>query len=174
MPSDAYERPSPELSLSNVAIPEERYKADLELHDRFQQFGAELLRLSSAGIGIFGFLLAAGIERGDVMLKTLHAEPVLKLLFGLSPCCLGASVAFALWHRFLASDGMFHHFRAIKLLLLRREAVVAQVEIEEQARNKKFKRSEHCLAIAAIFLVLGAALLATAFIRLIYALPKNA
>ena len=167
-------RPIPELSLSEVSIPEDRYKADLELHDRFQQFGAELLRLSSAGIGVFGFLLASGIERGDVMLKTLECEPALKLLFGLSPCCLGVSVAFALWHRFLASDGMFHHFRAIKLLLLARGDLDDKVKAEERARNKKFKRSEHYLATSAVFLVLGAALLAASFILLIYALPKNA
>jgi hypothetical protein len=173
MPSYTDNSPLPELSLSQIAIPEDRYKADLELHDRFQQFGAELLRLSSAAIGVFGFLLASGIQRGDIMLKTLH-DPALKLLFGLSPCCLGVSVAFALWHRFLASDGMFHHFRAIRLSQLQREGFDDNIKAEERARNKKFKRSEHCLAAAAIFLTFGAGLLAAAFILLIFALPKNA
>src|SRR5215211_33117 len=37
-------------------LEEVRYKAELELVDRYQSFVAELLRLSLAGIAVFGFL----------------------------------------------------------------------------------------------------------------------
>ena len=37
-------------------LKEDKYKAELQLVDRYQSFVAELLRLSLAGIAVFGFL----------------------------------------------------------------------------------------------------------------------
>jgi hypothetical protein len=40
-----------------VQLDEKRYKAEQELVDRYKWFVAEILRLSLAGIVVFGFLL---------------------------------------------------------------------------------------------------------------------
>jgi hypothetical protein len=45
-------------------LEEREYRAELELVDRYQAFVAELLRLSLAGIAVFGFLYKITFEAG--------------------------------------------------------------------------------------------------------------
>jgi hypothetical protein len=47
-----------------VKLEEGKYRAELELVDRYQSFVAELLRLSLAGIAVFGFLYKITFEAG--------------------------------------------------------------------------------------------------------------
>ena len=172
----------PILSQIKIEVPEDRYKSDLELHDRFQHFSAELLKLALAGIAVFGVFLT-------LLGKTDTAKPVQTALQSTSflwlsvfcLICLGGSVICALVHRFMASDGMYHHLRSIKLLILlekrdvnpqfpfeQREADVRlAVATDETVRNKKFSVSEHFLRASAALLVAGSLLLGAAFLRVL-------
>jgi len=160
-----------------ISIPEARYKADLELHDRFLQFSSDLLKLSLGGIGVTGFLitLVAGKDSriGDAVLSSRFERP---LLFGIG--MFGLSAAAAMVHRFLAADGMYHHLRAIKLLIAvsERRCTTAyepefksEAAVDERARSAKFKWSEIALMLSAAALVLGASSTGWAFVS---ALPS--
>jgi hypothetical protein len=77
-------------------LEEREYRAELELVDRYQAFVAELLRLSLAGIAVFGFLYEYLISSTNVLANVLAAFGV--LMFGIS-------AASALVFRFFASEG---------------------------------------------------------------------
>lgn len=170
------------LAGAKIEIPDPRYKSDLELHDRFQSFSSELLRLALAGIAVFGiFLTLLGDDKTDEAIKTALRSCSFLWLSVLSLLSMAASVALSLVHRFLASDGLYHHFRAIKSLILLEDrsanpafefsehepAVRIEIESDEEIRNKKFARSEMALKASAFCLFAGALFLGAAFIRVI-------
>lgn len=97
------------LRSHKIEIPETRYKSDLELHDRFLAFSETLLRLALAGFAAVGFFIATLTDKGDLKapLKTLNFI----VPSSLAVVLLALSAALALGHRFLASDGMYHHLR---------------------------------------------------------------
>ncbi len=159
------------LTGTSGEIPEDRYRHDLALHDRFQDFGAELLRIASLGLAAFGFVLVTKTSDHTVATEVVRVSPGLKCLIALSPICFGLAIAFALRHRFFASDGMFHHFRAIKLIDLKDEAQIERIQQEEATRNMKFKRAERSLHFSAGLLCLGAAFLAASFVWIVISMP---
>lgn len=151
--------------LARLVVPADRYKADLELHDRSQQFSGELLKLALAGIAVVGFLLAHfPKEQLDQTLKTGGFRWPLSA----SVVAFALSVAFALLHRFYATGANFHHLQAIKLLMLDDASLEKQVEDNLRIRTAKFMVCHRFLQAAAWFLVFAAALLAAAFIRLMF------
>jgi hypothetical protein len=162
-----------------IEVPEVRYKADLELHDRFQNFSAEVLRLSLAGIAVIGFLLTLLLGDGDALgRRVLRLEDV-RLSLTVSVIAFGVAVALSLLHKFLASDGIYHHLRAIKHLILveraseggrkhaHAEAICAVAERDEAARTRKFFWSEIALYGGAAFLAAGAFSAALAFVAVL-------
>jgi len=159
--------PIGDLSGTSGTIPEDRYRHDLALHDRFQDFGAELLRIASLGLAAFGFVLLTKTTEQTVATEVIGGSFVLKCLISLAPICFGLAVAFALRYRFLASDGMFHHFRAIKLIDLKDERHTDRIHKEEATRNAKFKQAERSLHISAALICGGAVLLAVAFVWIV-------
>jgi hypothetical protein len=155
------------LAGSSGEIPEDRYRHDLALHDRFLGFGTELLRISSLGLAAFGFVLVTKSDEQTIATEVIIASVILKCIVALAPVCFGVSIAFALYHRFLASDGMFHHFRAIKLIDLKDPNHAQRIQHEEETRNSKFKKSEACLYASGIALGVGAGLFAIAFVWIV-------
>ena len=153
---------------SSGMIPEDRYRHDLALHDRFQSFGAELLRIASLGLAAFGFVLVTKSSDKAPAILAITASPTLKCIIALSPIFFGLSIAFALAHRFLASDGMFHHFRAIKLIDLKDPSLHQKIRTEEETRNSKFKKSEKFLHAAGWAIGAGASLLTVAFVWIVF------
>lgn len=164
---DSARPPLRPLSRTSGSIPEDRYRHDLALHDRFQSFGGELLRIASLGLAAYGFVLASENSNRTIAANVLSEFTTLKVIVALSPVCFGTSIAFSLVHRFLASDGMFHHLRAIKLIDLKNPELTEKIVQEEETRNDKFRRSEISLHRAAWSLGLGAALLAVAFVWIV-------
>ncbi len=154
-------------------IKEDRYRHDLALHDRFQGFGAELLRIASLGLAAFGFILLTKSTEETIATAIVRESLMLKVIISLSPLCFGLSVAYALMHRFQASDGMFHHFRAIKLIDLKKPHLAEQIAKEESIRNRKFKNSEKNLHRSAWALATGAALLALSFVWIMLTLAPS-
>jgi hypothetical protein len=54
---------NPLMSQVKIEVPEDRYKSDLELHDRFQDFSAELLKLALMLFSLAFYLLSHIIRR---------------------------------------------------------------------------------------------------------------
>ncbi|MBL6766038.1 MAG: hypothetical protein ISQ14_13875 [Verrucomicrobiae bacterium] len=163
-------KPLATLSGTSGEIAEDRYRHDLALHDRFQQFGSELLRIASMGLAAFGFVLLTESSKGTFATEAMQASCFLRLIVSLFPVFFGICIAFSLMHRFLASDGMFHHFRAIKLIDLNNpkdKDHADRIVSEERRRNEKFKQSERCLHLSALSLGLGAALLTASFVWIV-------
>lgn len=170
--------PASDLSAAKIEIPEIRYKADLELHDRYLGFSSELLRLALAGMTAIGAIIALFAHDG-----TLPASVKSGLFFGTALSALAllaTAAALALSHRFLASDGFYHHLRAIKLLILRENlldplddekasSLVEKARREETARNNKFKWAGRFLMASGIFITAGVVLLGCSFASVLMA-----
>ncbi|HMO49805.1 MAG TPA: hypothetical protein PKE26_02095 [Kiritimatiellia bacterium] len=147
------------LSLSTVEIPEARYRADMDLHDRFQTFSGELLKIALGGLAVIGFFIALYVDRENSPSMVGCIETYLfwaSLLFA-------AAGAFCMIHRFLASNGMFHHILVIKLLIVDPHPDDSNIIAEETTRNLKFKLSEMALKISAILIIGAGFLLALTF-----------
>ena len=170
------------LSGVKVEVPEDRYKVDVELHDRFQVFSSELLKLALAGIAVFGlFLTLLGDASTDNEIKKALNSCSFKWLSIFSLVSFALSVGLALVHRFLASDGLYHHFRAIKSLILLEErpenpdfnfeeyekSIRKNIKKDEEIRNRKFESSESALKASAALLAVGAVFLGAVFIRVV-------
>ena len=151
--------------LGRLVIPEERYRADIDLHDRSLSFSAELVRLALAGIAVVGFLIAnAPVDR----VSAVFDDNLLKTLISLALAALAATAAFALLHRFYAGSAAFHHLQVVKLLFLDDPALDPNLKKELDERTALFMRSHRFLRLASILLVLGAIFLGVAFVRFLF------
>lgn len=169
------------LSNKKIEVSQARYDVDMVLHDRYQSFSAELLKLSLAGIGVVGFFLTLIAGDKTHSFQNIVNDSFFKTFCILSLVSLAGAVAFALLHRFFASDGMFHHIRAIKLMILFEQgyqvnldevcknngSIQDEIIKDESRRNKKFRRAGSFLVLSGFFLALGAALLGAVFIVLL-------
>ncbi|MBI4866677.1 MAG: hypothetical protein HY816_06970 [Candidatus Wallbacteria bacterium] len=154
----------PELSLVAVELRDTQYRADLELHDRYQTFARELMRLALAELGGLGFLLAnVGAVKSSLFANALRSE-VVQGLGVVSVLALGVAVAASMAHGFYASDCLYHHLRALKLLVLDRTTNLERARAEEASRNANFDHAETALYLAAGALMLGTAALGLAVI----------
>jgi len=151
--------------LGALEVPEIRYKADLELHDRSQAFSSELLKLALGGIAVVGFLLANFPEtRLEQSLKDMSV----RVLFSASVAAFALAAAAALLQRFYAAGSLFHHLQAIKLLLLGNASPQSEVEMNMSVRTAKFLQAHSFLKGAAFLLVTAAILLSVAFTRMMF------
>ncbi|MGB6219402.1 MAG: hypothetical protein WBG04_00095 [Haloferula sp.] len=112
-------------------------------------------------------MLVTKSSEQTIATEVIAGSVALKIIIALAPVIFGFSIAFALWHRFLASDGMFHHFRAIKLIDRGDPNLESLIRQEEETRNSKFKKSERCLYASGIALGVGAGLVAIAFVWIV-------
>lgn len=152
------------LAISDV--PEARYKADLDLHDRSQAFSSELLKLALGGIAVIGFLLA---HFPDARLDRVLDDRTIVVLFSASAVAFALSAASALLQRFIASGGMFHHLQVVKLCLLNESSAEAVVREHMQIRTRMFMQAHFFLKGTAWLLVLAALLVSSAFVRMMFA-----
>ena len=167
--TNASNRHLSERDLLRVELPEARYQVDMKLFDDGQNLSAELLKLSLAGVAVVG-----------VFLQLLSKTPIsagltdrpFKLLFSFSVVAFAISAAVALFQRFYASSGMFHHIKAMKIATSEDPSDCEATERELGTRLSNFQRAHSLLKAAAILLSCGAALMAGAFIRLMFTLPR--
>jgi hypothetical protein len=141
-------------------LEEREYRAELELVDRYQAFVAELLRLSLAGIAVFGFLYEYLISSTNVLANVLAAFGV--LMFGIS-------AASALVFRFFASEGARFYIEALRRFS-RANAGREQKERAKKSldiRDEKVRICRTSKGIAAVTLALGGVLEAFAFFLLL-------
>jgi hypothetical protein len=155
-------------------LDESRYKAELELVDRYQSFVAELLRLSLLGIAVIGFLYKTTSETAsDIGVATTPAALGV-LLFGIS-------AASALVFRFFAAEGARFYIEALRFApanvdSTQEQATEAQhaekrerrAKLSLDTRHKKIVICRRSKAIAAFTLGLGGVLEAVAFCVLLF------
>ncbi|MDP1679115.1 MAG: hypothetical protein Q8L02_03170 [Candidatus Nitrotoga sp.] len=151
--------------LAKLGVPEVRYKADLDLHDRSQAFSSELLKLALGGIAVVGFLLAHFPEE---RLERILDDMAVGVLFSASVVAFALSVASALLQRFYASGAMFHHLHVIKLSLLEDPSAETEIADHMQIRKRKFMQAHSLLKTTAWLLVVAALLVSIAFIRMMF------
>lgn len=150
--------------LGLVEIREDLYKADLALLDRYQGFSTEVLRLSLAGVAVFGFLL----ERFDA--RALGAGP--RVAASVSIVALVLAAAGSLGHRYYLSDGMFHHLRLLRICLLAKlegkDALAERFsQNDREARASRYKRAWLALGVAAALLAVGVVALAVCLVMIL-------
>ena len=151
--------------LGALDVPEVRYKADLELHDRSQAFSSELLKLALGGIAIVGFLLAN--FPASQLQQSLKDIPI-RVLFSATVVAFALSATASLLQRFYAGSALFHHLQVIKLLLLGDTSPESEVDMNLSIRTTKFLQAHSLLRSAAILLVIAALLLSVAFTRMMF------
>lgn len=162
----------PYQDLGAEQVPEAAYAADFTLLDKYQGFSAELLRLALVGIAAFGFLL----EQFSI---ASIAGPA-RILAAAAMVLLTVSAGFALGHRYLSSDGMFHHLRLLRLAQrlkatteARAVAVLNQVSTLDRARRgSRYQLSGYCLGLSSLFLLLGTVALAAFIVVLLVTAPE--
>lgn len=155
-----------ERRLGQTEVPEGRYRADIDLHDRSIQFSGDLVRMALAGIAVVGFLVAQLPEHlRSVVFDTLR----LKALLSASVIAFAASAGFGLLHRFFAGAAAFHHLQVIKLLLLDDPKYTQALDREMELRTMLFLRCHRFLKLASGLLVAGAGLLGATFILALFA-----
>jgi len=138
-------------------LEEVRYKAELELVDRYQSFVAELLRLSLLGIAVFGFLYKITFEAGATI-------GVAKVPAALGILAFGISAFAALVFRFFAAEGARFYIEALRFTPP--NADYAQKERARKSldtRDWKVQICRRSKEIAALALALGGVLEALAF-----------
>jgi hypothetical protein len=159
MDSEPTENNDLDRRLGKVDLPETRYKADLSLHEHSLEFSSEVLKLGLAGIAVVGFLLA-NLDQPAQWLK----NAAVRVLFSASVVTFALSVVAALAQRFCASSSMFHHFQFLKLLIV--DETHAEVQKNREKRKARLQCASLLLMCATGFLVIAAAMLAAAFIRI--------
>ena len=109
-------------------LTESRCKAEVELVERYQTFVAELLRLSMAGIAVFGFLYRNLFHNTNS--DSIAGEIVVyaKMLSAFAVIMFAMSMAFALVFRFCATQGARFYIQALRF-------TPGEVEPEEKSQN---------------------------------------
>jgi hypothetical protein len=139
----------PTGTLGEIQI--EALKHDLDLHDRYQGFSAEILRISLLGITAIGFLIANVLlvlspkENGAQTTRTINLAAIapepFKLFASLSLISFGLASAASLSHRYFAADAMACHLRAVRLFKRGRESDDDEGKKEAGKRKLEFGRS---------------------------------
>ncbi len=153
-------------------LDESRYRAELELVDRYQSFVAELLRLSLLGIAVFGYLYKITFENyGNIGLPSAVPGALGVLMFGVS-------AAAALAFRYFANEGARFYIQALRSTPTKADCTqgqrtAEQEQLAEESLETRFKKIEICRwskAIASLGLALGGALEAVAVMLLVFGL----
>jgi hypothetical protein len=135
------------------ALDEVKYRAELELVDRYQSFTAELLRLSLLGIAVFGFLYKIIFEANLDLSRLSSTAPILAAIGILA---FGISALAALVFRFFAAEGARFYIEALRFTLAK--ADWAQKERARESLATRYRKVLICRwskGIAAVTLALG-------------------
>ena len=125
-----------------MVVSEEEIHCDLQLHDRFCGFSAELARLALLSLAGVGWLVNTAREP---LLKGWAAWP---LAVGIGFSCV--SVLTSLLHRFWATDALACQVRARRLSKALKDGMrePQELESEEAAMRRRLRSSARALKIA--------------------------
>lgn len=149
-------------------LDENKYKAELELVDRYQSYVAELLRLSLLGIAVFGFLYKEWFTGlGSIPLLTIGG--VAKTLAACGVLAFGVAAVAALIFRFAATEGARYYIEGLRF----RE----DIDDPDRAQESLDKRRDRIVIArltkptAVVMLALGAVLVALSLALLLFSEP---
>ncbi|MFO0905303.1 MAG: hypothetical protein U0939_20010 [Pirellulales bacterium] len=177
------------LSCRIIKVDDVQYRADFDLHDRFQGFSAELLKLSLGGLAVVGFFLSTINSDKPTTFAAAAGSGWFSGCILASVGLFAVATVLSLAHRFLASDGMFHHLRAIKYLtvlenlknypdLVEDKDAACKLRIkaekDESERNTKYQWSERFLYLSGAALAGAAVFLGLSFAILLGSAKPNA
>jgi hypothetical protein len=177
------------LATRNIEVKDVQYRADLDLHDRFHGFSAELLKLSLGGIAVVGFFLSTINSDKPTTFAAAAGSGWFSGFILASVGLFAVATVLSLAHRFLASDGMFHHLRAIKYLTVLENLknypdlvedkdaackLRIKAEMDESDRNTKYRWSERFLYLSGAALAGAAVFLGLSFAILLGSANQNA
>jgi hypothetical protein len=142
-------------------LDEGKYRAELELVDRYQSFVAELLRLSLAGIAVFGFLF-------DYLISSNSPE-ITNVLAAFGVLMFGISAASALVFRFFAAEGARFYIEALRFTPANADCAQNKERARKSLdiRDERIRICRTSKGIAAVALALGGVLEALAFFLLL-------
>jgi hypothetical protein len=162
----------PAKTLADISLPDDVFKADFEITDKYQAFSGELLRLALLGIAGYGFFI------GNVALD--NASPsrfysvVLNqsglLIAGLALLALAAG--FAVAHRFFSTDCLSHQITILRILRRmsspdwsddEKEHDRDRLENERLGQRRDLLRCRNLLIASSVTLVVGVACSAGGF-----------
>jgi len=164
-------------SLGLIKIPDNTYEHDMAVSNKYQNFSAEVLRLSLLGIAAIGFLLTNTIFKGSSGSSQADQSDPTGILISagfrysvaLSLICLGVSAGCALLHSFASADTIAWHLRVIRRELRKAEGDDEKAEIEREKRKNFLTWEIRFKYASGMFLWLGASFLAASFITLLRA-----
>ena len=152
-----------------LVVPEDEYKVDLELLDRYQAYSAELLRLSLLGIAGYGFLIKEVLltdKAGKLPFQARLIESGWLLIIGV--VMLGASAATALAHRNLSTDACACIIAFLRMTNSKRPASPVLINRERKTIHSELKWSGRFLEASAWFLALGALCVVATFVSVLW------
>ena len=149
-----------------LELSEDIYKADVEVLSRYQDFSAEVLRLSLAAIGG----IAALVTLGDSPLITRDAPRFVTAfeLFSIGLVGFSIAIGFSLLHRQASSDSLQRFIKAL------RDGNRGRADAAAEARKEQrfyFRLSAASISCAASFLFLGGTAAGLGLINLLVEVP---
>jgi hypothetical protein len=141
-----------------VEVPEDHYKAEIEVLDRFLAFAAELLRMALLGVAVFGFLYTSTVH------NFRSQDLAVRILAGVGVLLFGLSAGLAILYRYAVSDA-FHAF-TMGLRLQRAgttESHPSPTRFLEVRLDERLRQTGWSKKWSAICLVLGSIVTAAAF-----------
>ena len=140
----------------------EQYKAEQELADRYRSFVAEILRISLAGIAVFGFLYKAPLD---------SAQPISGAIAAVGVLMFAASAVCALIFLFFAAESLRYYVIALRHYAKNpspsdRDMASATCNLEE--RLKRISVCRRSKAWASFALASGGVLMAFAILLMLW------
>lgn len=142
-------------------LEEDRYKAELNLVDRYQLFVAEMLRLSLGGLAIFGFIYEKMFS--SILKSTAPFATQAKYTAVAGVLLLSACSACALVFRYFATEGARYYIEALRFAP---SSTIKNVSRSTESLTKRRRRVKICKiskAFSALFLGLGGFFIAVSF-----------
>jgi len=171
-PKNESERdPLDEPSSAFGVLDEVRYKAELDLVDRYQLFVAEMLRLSLGGLAIFGFIYEKMFSPTLLNSTAPFATPA-KCTAAIGVLLLSICAASALVFRYFATEGARYYIEALRFAPsstatdVTHSSTATDVTRSKKSLTIRRKRIKFCIiskAISAICLGFGGVFIAASF-----------
>jgi hypothetical protein len=120
-----------------VPLDERKYKAEQELVDRYKWFVAEILRLSLAGIVVFGFLLKE-------VFKNAGPASTEKTIAAIGLIMFGFSAGFALTFQFLAAEGLRYYILGFRHYTQAEISSTYDIKKAEKSLEVRDQRLKYC------------------------------
>ena len=147
--------------LGHQPIPDGTFEHDLAVQERYQNFSAELLRLSLLGIGAIGFISINTILGGNDDRIPLPDVVRITTIFAL--ISFGLAAIAALIHRYCITDMLSWQIQSLRRDVRNTEKDKLQSEKDRNMRYLRFKISKHSIVLSAVFLAIGGLSLAFGF-----------